>query len=480
MKSCLKTILISFSLIFILCFSSGCSTLSLSSYLNNNSTNTPSTGTISPINGIDGRDGKDGDSIDLYAIYQQLVELNEFAGTYGEFVREYLGIEDSTYAANTALNSSVSILAGFTSVIEYQNGPLLTETFTTNGYGAGSGIIFRLDKESGDALIITNYHVVYDDTSTPKISDEIHVFLYGQEEFEINIVDSISINWTTYYNKQLTSPYSIPATYLGGSMLYDIAVLKITNNNILKNSSAKAATFANSNDISVGDSAIAIGNASIMGLSATSGIVSVDSEYISMTGVDGMTTCNFRVLRTDAAVNGGNSGGGLFNSNGEVIGIINSKISSTTIENIAYALPSNVVANVAENIIRNCDGENNTTVKRCVLGINVVAASSYSKQTVKNGKLKTEIIETIKVVKITAGSAVDGKLSVGDIINSITIHYSSGESLTITPTRTFHIIDASLTLSVGDSMTISTTNSSGTPNQDITITFTALDVVEYY
>ena len=320
---------------------------------------------------------------------------------------------------------------------------------------------------------------MFDNSSSPKVSDDINVFLYGQEIYEINTLDSISINWNTYYYRQLSSAYSIPATYLGGSMQYDIAVLEITGNNILKNSSATEAVFANSNEISVGDKAVAVGNASNMGLSATEGVVSVDSEYISMTGADGETPCTFRVLRTDAAINGGNSGGGLFNSNGEVIGIVNAKITATTIENIGYAIPSNVALYVAENIIRNCDGETRTTVKRCMMGISVYAVNSSARQAIVDGKLKTQIVETIAIDSVTSGSKADGKLNNGDQITSITINYLSGDSLTFVPTRTFHLIDTSLTLSVGDTVTVSTISKTGERNPDAVITFSMDDITEF-
>jgi len=262
-------------------------------------------------------------------------------------------------------------------------------------------------------------------------------------------------------------------------LLYDIAVLKVSGSETLKNSDAKEAVFADSNHLSVGEKTIAIGNASSLGLSATEGIVSVDSEYISMTGADGVTPCTFRVLRTDTAINGGNSGGGLFNREGEIIGIVNAKITSSTIENIGYAIPSNVASAVAENIIRNCDGDTRTTVKRCILGINVMAKNSSAVQTIKNGKLKTEIVETVSISNITAGTPADGKLEVGDILTSVTINYASGETLTLKPTRTFHLVDLSLTLSVGDNLILSVTDEFGNEKADVSITFTPQDLVEY-
>ncbi len=78
---------------------------------------------------------------------------------------------------------------------------------------AGSGVIYRID-EDGSAYVITNHHVVYENDSTAEnhISNDISIFLYGMEG----------------------SNYAIPAVYVGGSQNYDIAVLKIENNSILK------------------------------------------------------------------------------------------------------------------------------------------------------------------------------------------------------------------------------------------------------
>ena len=480
MQNRFKKVLTSLLLVLVIFVSCGCSSLSLSSQLNLEPNSSElNVESLLPTNGVDGKDGKDGDTVDLYEVYEKLVELGEYTGTYAEFVKDYLSIEDSEYTANSGLNSVVSIVAGFTSSVTYQSGPLTTETFETKGYGAGSGVIFRLDKEKGDATIITNYHVIYDNDSSPAVSSEINLFLYGQEDYSINTLDSITVGWNTYSYKQLSSDKKITASFLGGSLLYDIAVLKVSGSEILKNSDAKEAVFADSNHLSVGEKTIAIGNASSLGLSATEGIVSVDSEYISMTGADGVTPCTFRVLRTDTAINGGNSGGGLFNREGEIIGIVNAKITSSTIENIGYAIPSNVASAVAENIIRNCDGDTRTTVKRCILGINVMAKNSSAVQTIKNGKLKTEIVETVSISNITAGTPADGKLEVRDILTSVTVNYASGKTLTLKPTRTFHLVDLSLTLSVGDNLILSITDEFGNEKADVSITFTPQDLVEY-
>ena len=166
---------------------------------------------------------------------------------------------------------------------------------------AGSGVIYEIDKERGEAYIITNYHVVYEQGSKTGIASAIKVFLYGMEATE----------------------YGIDATYVGGSMNYDIALLHVKGSTVLMESCARAADVADSDKVSILDTAIAIGNPEGNGISATVGYVNVDSENI-LVSFQG-TNVQLRVMRTDAAVNSGNSGGGLFNDKGELIGIVNAK-----------------------------------------------------------------------------------------------------------------------------------------------------------
>lgn len=479
MKNKLKKIILCITLCLFTLTAVGCSSTLLDFAVKQGLDPSIETPTTFPTNGVDGKDGKDGDSIDLYEVYSKLVELKEYNGTFDEFVKEYLGIEDSAYSVNTVLTSVVSVYSGFTSEITYQTSPTTTETFIQKGYGAGAGVIIRLDKGAGDALVLTNYHVVYDNSSSPQISNDISLFLYGQEIFSVNTTDTLNTNLSTYKHQELTSDYKISATYLGGSMKYDLAVLKVSNSEILKNSCAKAVKFADSNDISVGETAIAIGNPSAYGISATKGIVSVDSEYIQMTGVDGITPCEFRVLRTDAPINSGNSGGGLFNKEGELIGIVNAKLSSSTIENIAYAIPSNVARYVSENIIRNCDGNTRTTVKRCLLGIGVKALSSSAVNGYKNGELRTEIVEKIAIGSITEGSIADGLFDINDVLTRVKINYTNGEVVEQNLTRTFHLVDLSLTLSIGDKLTLYRTDINGNEKPFVEVIFTANDVSEF-
>ena len=292
----------------------------------------------------------------------------------------------------------------------------------------GSGVIYKLDKEQGDAYIITNYHVVYHSQSNTEngISNKISVFLYGLEN----------------------EAYAIPATYIGGSMNYDLAVLKVDGSRILAESHAAAVTFADSDNVAVLDKAIAVGNPEALGISATLGHINVDSEYITMEGADGSTTIQIRVMRMDTAVNSGNSGGGLFNNRGELIGIVNAKLNNS--DNMSYSIPSNFVKSVVDNILYYCDGTSLEGVYRCYLGITVSATKLYTVYDEERGTvLKREVVG---VTGVENGSLAKGVLKEGDVINSITIDGAVYEV-----DRMYVVTDSMLNARVGSLVSVNIT-----------------------
>ena len=343
-------------------------------------------------------------------------------------------------AASKALLSAVSVWCSFEC---YQYGAFGQVSGTTARTSAGAGVIYDINKNTGDAYVITNYHVVYDAASTAKnkISKDIILFLYGQEE----------------------TSYAIPATYVGGSMQYDLALLRIDNSKVLMESNAVAAKFANSDEVAVLETAIAIGNPESKGISATVGHVNVDSEYITMLGSDNTTEVKLRVIRTDAAVNSGNSGGGLFNSKGELIGIVNAKMNDSSIDNIGYAIPSNVVLAVMKNIKDNCEGKDKECVYRCVLGVTVTAGRCYTLYDKETGKLLK--MEEVVAEEVSKSGAANGIMKKGDVINSITI-----DGVTYGVTRIHHIIDYMLNARVGSTVVINVTRDGTTMNVQIQAT----------
>lgn len=306
-------------------------------------------------------------------------------------------------------------------------------TFSTS---AGSGIIYSIDKEKGDAYIITNCHVIYGNGKTA--SKDIKVYLYGME----------------------LASYAIPATYIGGSVTYDIAVIKITGSEVLKNSYATAVEFESSENVRVFDKVYAVGNAEGAGLSATEGIVSVTSESINLSGADG-STISLRVMRIDAAVNHGNSGGGLYDENGKLIGIVSAKEVSEDVDNMGYAIPSNLVKRVADSIIKQCDGTT-TQITKALMGITITTYVS-GLEIDKNGDVYQ--VELVEVTEISEGSLADGKVMVGDIINYIIV-----DGVKTNVSRTYHVTEAMIGTQGGSKIVLNVTRD----GESMDITFTVI------
>ena len=216
-------------------------------------------------------------------------------------------------------------------VVEIVTESLVADSFLWGSYvtsGAGSGVIV-----SSDGMIITNNHVVS-----------------GARNIRVRLSDG------TEYDAKI----------LGTDTDTDIAVIKIEAENL------PFAILGNSNDIDVGEEVLAVGNPlGELGGTVTNGIVSAISRDVTIDGTE-MT-----LIQTNAAVNPGNSGGGLFNLYGELIGIVNAKTTSSSsgvsVEGIGFAIPINTVSTVAEELV------NHGYVRgKAMLGINYVdITSSY-------------------------------------------------------------------------------------------------------
>ena len=212
----------------------------------------------------------------------------------------------------------------------------ITTSITANYYGyqmeasaAGSGFIL-----TDDGYIVTNYHVVE-----------------GANAIQI----------TTYDNE------SYDAELIGYDESNDIAVLKVNAKNLTP------VILGDSDQLNVGDSVVAIGNPlGQLAFSLTSGSVSALNRRISISNVA------MNLIQTDCAINSGNSGGALFNSYGEVIGITNAKYSSSgafntaAIENIGFAIPINNVRNIITSIIEN------GYIEKTYIGVSVRNMQNYS------------------------------------------------------------------------------------------------------
>lgn len=309
--------------------------------------------------------------------------------------------EISGKAVHTALASSVSI----------------TALRSDGAYTVGSGVIYKLDKSRGDAYIITNYHVIYDlTTNTLAPEENIAAYLYGME-----------------YRK-----YAMSVELVGASRTYDIAVLKIEGSEIIKSSGAECAILKNSDSVSVLDGVIAIGNANADGISASFGSVNIESEnrYIDITALGGKTF--MRVIRFDASVSKGNSGGGLYNCDGELIGIVTAKNVTDTLESMAYAIPINVARAVADNIIYYCDSTDSINGKVLKIGIGLkVESASVEYDELLDATVRSEVV-AIKSVEQNSYADRAG-LRVGDVIVSVSV-----DGVEMAVTRIYHAPEATL------------------------------------
>ena len=232
------------------------------------------------------------------------------------------------------------------------------------------------------------------------------------------------------------------ATFVAGSLNFDIALLKVEGSELLRSGIATAATFAEFNDLTVGEKTYVIGNAKGDGISVTSGVLCVDSEESEMTGADEVTKVTFRVMRTDAAINHGNSGGGVFNAQGKLIGIVNSKNVESDVDNMGYALPIFQIDAVVRNMLDN-DGK----LIRATLGVMVGTKSAYAKW--DESKQKTEIVEEIEIAEVLSDGIAYGKLQAGDIVKSITLG-----NRTVQTTRRFLFTEEMYNLRKGDTLSI--------------------------
>lgn len=280
---------------------------------------------------------------------------------------------------------------------------------------AGSGIII-----SEDGYVLTNNHVISG-------ADKITVYVNSGDGSE---------------------EQSYEATLVGSSESNDIAVLKIDATGL------NAAAFGDSDQIEVGELAVAIGNpmGQVHG-SVTAGIISAVEQELT---IDDVT---INAIQTDAAINPGNSGGPTFNAAGQVIGI-NSSIASTATSSdsagsigIGFAIPSNLVKRVADEIIK--DGK----VKHVALGVVIKSDTVEADGVTRGGATITKSSATGSAV-VSGGPADKAGLKEGDTIvafngNAVNNNYSLlgyvraaalGDKVTLTIVRDGKTMDVDVTL----------------------------------
>ena len=332
-------------------------------------------------------------------------------GTFDTGTGSYVSLSEfsdtSVYAANKILPSIVGI------EIEYS----VNSIFSMFGNGSstakasGSGIII-----SENGYILTNNHVV-DSSQTNSF-------------YELSSANKVTVS---LYNTDKKYEGKI----VGQDSQTDLAVIKIEANGLT------AAEFADSDTIKVGEFAMAVGNPLGLGSSTTTGIISAINRKI--TDSDGKT---YTLIQTDAAINSGNSGGALVNSEGKVIGVNTMKVSSAGVEGMGFAIPINSTVDITDQLIQY------NKVKRPYIGISGI---DLDEQTAKTNNLVLGVyvksiddFSAAEKAGIKPGDVIieaEGKsIKTMDELNEIKNSHSIGDELKLVVNREGKKVDITVTL----------------------------------
>jgi len=305
-----------------------------------------------------------------------------------------------TEVAANVMPSIVSVYNNYTSAVEF-----FGQTYSQEGVSTGSGIIVA--ETDTELLIVTNNHVVKD-------------------------ADSLSV--------QFINEETADAAIKGTDASNDLAVIAVKTEDMSQETkdAITIATLGDSEALTIGEPAIAIGNALGYGQSVTVGYISALNRQIEM---DDNYTNTF--IQTDAAINPGNSGGALVNIKGEVIGINSNKIGGDTVEGMGFAIPVSRALPIIEDLMNQTTKYTVAEEKQGTLGISGrdVTSDIASAYGMPQGVYIAKFVE--------GGAAEKTDLHVGDIITAIggssvssmmelkkqLTYYEAGSSVTVTVSR---------------------------------------------
>lgn len=290
-----------------------------------NTNNQPSSEQTTPINPTpsDNNNNNDDDTspdvdtstYDSYDLWEYEKKTNSYSGSYLDFVEQNKIDDEISRVSKTSLKITVEVI----------------------GYYGGSGIIYSIS--NNDIYIITNCHVV--------------------------------LNASTFTIKTYNNIFSFSASLVGKSETYDIAVLVAKNCNDEIISSLSAVTF-NLEQINLEQTCLAVGSPELSGIKPIKGKITQESSYHNV--LVGTTTTEHRLIHHSAQISHGNSGGGLFDLSGKLIGITNGGLKNNS--SVKLAIPATIVYSVTKNILANCKDSSNTSVIQCKLGISYTSTQN--------------------------------------------------------------------------------------------------------
>ena len=354
-----------------------------------------------------------------------VILISFFSGVLGSFTTLQLSQKQNTSPTNTTTVSKTAVKNensttqavdkvkdAVVSVITYSansqnslfgSAETDTDTNTEQVSSEGSGVIYK--KEGNFAYLVTNTHVIS-----------------GAKKVDIRLADGTKV----------------PGEIVGADTYSDIAVVKIAADKV-----TTVAEFGDSDQLTVGETAIAIGSplGSEYANTVTQGIVSSLNRNVSLKSEDGQAIST-KAIQTDTAINPGNSGGPLINIQGQVIGITSSKIATnggTSVEGLGFAIPSNDAINIINQL------EKNGKVTRPALGIQMVNLSNLSSTDLQRLNVPSSVTAGVVVRSVQTSMPANGHLQKYDVITKV-------DDKTISSTT--ELQSALYSHSIGDSMTI--------------------------
>ena len=354
-----------------------------------------------------------------------VILISFFSGVLGSFTTLQLSQKQNTSPTNTTTVSKTAVKNensttqavdkvkdAVVSVITYSansqnslfgSAETDTDTNTEQVSSEGSGVIYK--KEGNFAYLVTNTHVIS-----------------GAKKVDIRLADGTKV----------------PGEIVGSDTYSDIAAVKIAADKV-----TTVAEFGDSDQLTVGETAIAIGSplGSEYANTVTQGIVSSLNRNVSLKSEDGQAIST-KAIQTDTAINPGNSGGPLINIQGQVIGITSSKIATnggTSVEGLGFAIPSNDAINIINQL------EKNGKVTRPALGIQMVNLSNLSSSDLQRLNVPSSVTAGVVVRSVITSMPANGHLQQYDVITKVDDKAISS---------TTELQSALYSHSIGDSMTI--------------------------
>lgn len=345
-------------------------------------------------------------------------KVNKSTTTSGTMTSAYKKVQNAVvsvlnykYTSSSSSSSDIYSLFGYGDSDSSDSGSSSSKK-SLNLYSEGSGVIYTT--ANGKGYIVTNNHVI-------------------SGAAKVKVI--------------LASGKTISAKVVGKDSTSDLAVLSIDSKYV-----TQTASFGDSSNLQSGQTVIAIGSpeGSEYASTVTQGIISSPSRTITY------NSNQMTVIQTDAAINSGNSGGALVNSDGQVIGINSMKLSSSSsgdsVEGMGFAIPSNEVVTIVNQLVKK------GKITRPQLGIKVVAIAELNSYYKKQLGISTSLKKGLYVASVTSGSAAaSAGIKKGDVI-------TAAEGKTVNDVATLHSILYSH--NVGDKVKI-TVNRNGK-----TMTFT--------